>query len=180
MENSYCEFSAVVAFSIHPLAHIRRYCTSSSARERRCDRRHRSESAGDNVPRLTVTPWKSNKNCLNYTITGSGRGLLLVLQFGFEPIIRICVKIIRPWLHCVLPPHHLAHARNAGNSYREFCAVVLSLACRSHVHTMQRETHNCVPPCVDVDTPLEPGQPYSPSKGNSRGNISVGLDSASL
>lgn len=134
VENSCCEFSAVVACPTHPLARIHRSNAKTSPA---------SEFARD-VPRLTVTRGIEQK--LLKPSRGSGRGLL-VLQLGFEPIVRICAKIIRSRLHCTLPPHHLAHARNAGNSYREFCAVVLSHACRSHVHAMLRATHNCPSLC---------------------------------
>jgi len=112
--------------------------------KRRCDRRHpkRASELAEYISRLTIIHGIEQKLFkLNRPLQDPDLGLL-DLQLGFEPITRICVKIIRSWLHCVLPPHHLAHARNAGNSYREFCTVVLSPAYRSHVHTMQRETHN--------------------------------------
>lgn len=48
-------------------------------------------------------------------------------------------------LHCALPPHHLAHARNAGNGYREFCAVVLSPVCRPHDATYSTQLSLLMP-----------------------------------
>lgn len=173
VENSYCKFTVHSRCAPYPSS-----CSPHPAkilRERMRQTRPSTMRVGmDNGYRYFVRG--SNKNYFRTKLPqriapGSGRGLLSFLEaLGCEPIIRICVKIIRPPLHCALPPHHLAHARNAGNGYREFCAVVLSLVCRSHVRTMQRAAHNC-PPCVDADTPLGSGSPVSMGWRNICGNI---------
>lgn len=45
---------------------------------------------------------------------------------------------------------------------------------RSHAvltSTRRNVRHTIVPPCADVDTPLDPGQPYSPGKGMAAGTF---------
>lgn len=163
MENSCCEFSAAVA-SYPSSCSYPAILRSERRGNVNGDRRHQSESAGDNVARLTVA-------------RGIEQKLLKLNHYGIWTRSARSPAWLRahyPHLREDYPPAVALCASAASLSAREECGKQLPrilpgrpFACMpfSRPHDATYDTHNCPSLCPDVDTPLDSGQSHSQGEG---------------